>query len=73
MKKRFRIREVVFVSDKEYPQGIGMTWDDLDVLVDVEDGEKIIQVEKGWGSGSGPDAEVPWIRVWIKTPVVVEA
>lgn len=67
--RQFRIREVVFQGDKEYPQGYGMTYDDLDVVVDLADGEEIFYIRKGWVRGLGIDAEIPSIDVWIKTPL----
>jgi len=67
VKQRFRIRSVSFVGEREYPQGVGMTYDDLDLVVDLEDGEEIIQVERGWQVGRGFDSQVPVVTVWIKT------
>ena len=70
MSQKFRIRSVTFVGEREYPQGVGMTYDDLDLVVDLEDGEEIIQVERGWRRGRGFDSEVPVVTVWIRTPLL---
>lgn len=69
MKQRFRLREVEFLGEKEYTQGYGLTYDDLDVVVEMDDGEEIVEIQRGWKRGVGTDAEIPRITVWIRTPL----
>ena len=46
-----------------------MTWNDIDVVVDLAEGEKVYGTERDWFPGRGADAEVPYVRVWVMTPV----
>lgn len=67
--RRFRLRSIDFIGEREYPQGLGMTWNDIDVVVDLAEGEKVYGTERDWFPGRGADAEVPYVRVWVMTPV----
>lgn len=72
---KLRVRQVTFMGTKAYPQGVGMTWDDIDPVVDLAPGESIAQVEYGvafcpvGGVPDMMDGEVPYYRIWIQTPI----
>ena len=63
--KRYRVSMVEFIGTKEFPQGLGMTWDS--VVVEVGDDEEIFAMQADW-RGSGFDCQTPVVRAWIRTP-----
>lgn len=63
---RYRVRFLEFVGEKDFTQGYGMTWDD--VILEIPDGEEIIECKKTWKPGDGFCAERACVQVWLKSP-----
>lgn len=63
--RRISLRSVEVIGEKSYTQGYGMTWDDLDIRVDLDEGERIERVETFTRAGGGFDGMLPAVRVWI--------
>ncbi len=73
---KYRVRMVEFEGDQEYPQGSGLTWDDLDVVLDIADDERIVYCKAYMRSGRLPTTKTafnglaPVIAIWLMRPEV---
>ena len=63
---RWKVRSQEFSNGKKYPQGAGMTYDDI--VVECADDEEIFAIDREYTS-SGFNYLSPVLRAWIRMPV----
>ncbi len=61
---KYRVRMVEFVGEEEFPQGAGMTWDEIEV--EVAEGDVLVQTQALYTSeGCRFDYLRPVVRLWL--------
>jgi len=63
----WRVRSVDFVGEGDFPQGHGMTYEDI--VVECGDDEEVFAIDRLWISKSF-NGETPVLRAWIRKRVV---
>lgn len=61
---RWSIRSQDFVGEGSYPQGYGMTYEDI--VVECGEDEEVFAIDRTWTHGVGFQSQTPVLRAWIR-------